>query len=377
VGPDYYAYDGGNLTTSGTSTGRRQRDNLTREAYEANSRDMTMDGHQRIVHADGKTIIYNYGTINFNRHEHCGGIDYRNEGQGQHDYRRYTAPNRDGVEPYQGRQYNTPYRHEFWDDDVIDQRFYQQQRSQYDYQQRTYAREYPDYVYQQRQFIMPGQQPNYYPQDQYAQYLPQYQDRTYSYAAPGRLYWNSPNNQGGVDGVINDVGRLASIALPFVGLLAHRGGAFIPYESPYQQFPQPWQQQQAWQQQQWQLQQLQRQQWQQQQAWQQPPYAGNWNNVNYFAGQNNGNYWNGGFVPGTYNPNYVPLQPQGYLANNAYAWQQRQLQLAGYAPQPTFAAPNYWNNQNYAYGQTQYNPNYASLNYQQNNGNNITLSYYG
>jgi hypothetical protein len=356
VSTDYYANDGGNLTT-GTTPARQSntRDNLHREIYNGNARDIQMDGHQRIVHGeDGRTIIYNYGTINFNRCEQNGGIDYRNEGQGNYDFRRYTAPNREGNEQYQGRLLNAP-RHEYWDDDRLDQLDYRnwtQQRSQYDYNQRSYAREYPDYVYPQRQPILPGQRPNYYEQQQ--QYNPnQYAYNPNQYAYNPNQYAYNPNqyaynqnryaynpNQSGVDGVINDVGRLASIALPFAALALHRGGAFIPYQSPYsyQQYPQQ--------------------------------YAGNWNNSNFYANQNTGNYWNGGYVPGTYNPGYNPLQPQGYLPNNAYAWQQQQLQMSSYAPQPSYAAPSYWNR---GYQQTTYAPN--SYNYQNSQYQNYQPGY--
>jgi len=271
------------------------------------------DGHQKVVRsADGKIVIYNYGTINWKRSENCGGIDYR-DGNPAHDYRDHI--------PYARNQRNrNPQTYSVGGDE--DYNFGEAQYAQWEQNflrnmnqgnlnQRYFAdRTYPQQYYGPRQ---PGFGPAQYydPRQQF------YDPRQQFYDPRQQFYQNQNFMPGGVQ-ALNMIARLGMI----YALSRGRGNAALALtlgDGGYYGGN--------------------------------PGYYGGWGGNNFvnpaaYQFANNGAYYSGGYVPGTFNQFQGGTQ---YVPNNAYAWQQATQAAYLYGRQPNFNSPPGF---------------YASLNYQ-------------
>jgi hypothetical protein len=262
------------------------------------------DGHQRVVRSqDGHIVIYNYGTINFNRKEACGGVDYR-DGNRSQDFRDQIPYARDQQRPRNPQTFSVGDDNDDYSEAQFSrwQNAWMQRANYNNLAQRNFSeRTYPQQLYG-------PQQPNFGPQAYYAQRPP----------------FGYPPGYGG-NGLERTLGAIGQIALPLAEIYAlsrGRGNGLL--------------------------------------ALQLGNNGGNWNgnnwngnNGSYWNGNNNGAYYNGGFVPGTFNQ--FSNGGTQYWPNNAYTWQNATAASLNYGRRPVYQ-PQYY---------VQSNPNYTNPGYVQ------------
>src|SRR5277367_1419435 len=258
---------------------------------------ITGDGHQKIVRsADGKLVIYNYGTINWKRGD-CGGVDYR-DGNRNHDFRDHI--------PYARDQRNrNPQTYSVGGDE--DYNFGEAQYAQWE---RNFLQNMNQGNLNQRQFSE-----RTYPQQYYGPQQPGYGPQAFFQPRP-----NFNPNQNFMPGGVQALNMIARLGMIYAlsrgngnGLLAlglaGNGGYYG--QNNYL-------------------------------------YGGNNNylyggNSNYlYGGNNNGAYYAGGYVPSTFNNFQNGTQ---FVPNNAYAWQQatRASMIYGGRPYANYP-PGYYDN---------------------------------
>jgi hypothetical protein len=259
------------------------------------------DGKQKIVRsADGTIVIHNYGTINWNRKEDCGGVDYR-DGNRSQDFREHIPYARD-----QRNQYPQTYSVGGDDDPNFGERQYAQWEQNFlrnMNQGNLNQRQFADRTYQQQ--LYGPQQPGWGPQ---------------GYYQPRQNFYPQQNFMPPAVQAIQSIAQLGMIyALARHGGIVNIGGNG-GYGYGYGGNPN------------WYANNNPNNYW----------YGNNQNNPNnYLYGNNPNNYWygnnanngayySGGYIPGTYSN----FQGGTQYANNAYAWQQATQASINYGNRP-------------------------------------------
>jgi hypothetical protein len=269
------------------------------------------DGNQKIVRsADGTLVIHNYGTINWNRKQDCGGVDYR-DGNRSQDFREHIPYARD-------QRSNYPQTYSVGGDD--DPNFGERQYAQWEQnflqnmnQGNLNQRQFADRTYQQQ--LYGPQQPGWGPQGYYRpqqsfypqqNFMPPAVQAIQSIAQMGLIYALARHggivNIGG-NGGYGYGGNPNWYANGQNNPNWYANGQNNPnyWNANSQNNPNYW-------------------------------YANSQNNPNYWYANanNNGGYYSGGYVPGTFSN----FQGGTQYANNAYAWQQATQASINYGGRP-------------------------------------------